>query len=597
MKKFIKSFKNKNEDQFNIKLIKREYEEDLVSFIVDIFKSLSTTGMIELIDYKVITDESKINMSKYITSRKKTKKADKHIKYHYIQFDRCDELILTFKLTVREDTDTITVSLLVPKKDSNNYYTLRSKKYFLLYQLVDNSTYTSINALTLKSLMPICIKRNIMAFEDIDGNSYSYPYYYLAIFKRDIEALLFYLCKMGFRHTLSYFTVDEIMKVITEDPKSNDDEFIYFQLNKTMWLKVSRYFFNKYLYVKSMVIMVMKVITSKTRYEDLESREFWMQTLGGLYTKSEYKKYDHGKSTIIFFERLLDQTTKRKLKISDAYKLSIYSVVKWMIQNFVELKKKNNLDLNNKRLRLNEYIGAILSKRIGDGVSRILSNGNDIQLKQVKNIFKFPGTIIFQSLHTSPLLKFDDRVNDLDVFSALRYSVKGPQSLGDRSTRNISIKYRGTHPSYIGALDLNVCSSSSPGLSGCCSPFAKTYGLYFSDKKEPETQEFELRSEIDKVNKKKYKSNINISNDCNSDVYYDRLLKLYETLREFNASMVRRVIESDEVEDLGDGDNGNGSSDGDLITTDVPDTSAMDKEIDDADKGNIRDTKDEDQLV
>lgn len=425
MKKFIKSFKNKNEEQFNTKLIKREYEEDLVTFIVNIFKSLSTTGMIELVDYKVITDESKIDMSKYITTRKKTKKADKHIKYHYIQFDRCDELILTFKLNVKGATSTITKSLLVPKKDYNNYYTLRSKKYFLLYQLVDNSTYTSINSLTLKSLMPICIKREIADFEDIEGNKYTYPYYYLAIFKRDIEALLFYLCKLGFRSTLEYFTVKDIMMVVTEDPKANNENFLYFQLNKTMWLQVSRYFFDKYLYVKSMVIMVMRLFTSKTRYEDLESRDFWMQTLGGLYTKSEYKKYDHGKSTIIFFERLLDQTTKKKLKISDVYKLSVYSVVKWMIQNFVELKKKNNLDLNNKRLRLNEYIGAILSKRIGDGVSRILSNGNNIQLKQVENIFKFPGTIIFQSLHTSPLLKFDDRVNDLDVFSALRYSVKG----------------------------------------------------------------------------------------------------------------------------------------------------------------------------
>lgn len=60
----------------------------------------------------------------------------------------------------------------------------------------------------------------------------------------------------------------------------------------------------------------------------------------------------------------------------------------------------------------------------------------------------------------------DLRCNDLDSFSALRYSVRGPNSLGSRSDRNISIKYRSCHPSYLGKLDLNTCSSSSPGLSG-----------------------------------------------------------------------------------------------------------------------------------
>ena len=48
-----------------------------------------------------------------------------------------------------------------------------------------------------------------------------------------------------------------------------------------------------------------------------------------------------------------------------------------------------------------------------------------------------------------------------------------------RSERNISIKYRSCHPSYLGKLDLNTCSASSPGLNGCISPFAKTDRLWF----------------------------------------------------------------------------------------------------------------------
>ena len=98
-----------------------------------------------------------------------------------------------------------------------------------------------------------------------------------------------------------------------------------------------------------------------------------------------------------------------------------------MVQNYVDLKKKDNLDLDNKRLRLNEYVAALLSKRMGESVNRLLTLGNKIKLKQVRDIFKFPGTLIFQLLYSSPLLKYNDSVNDLDAFSALRYSVRGPE--------------------------------------------------------------------------------------------------------------------------------------------------------------------------
>ena len=84
MKKFIKHFKNINEDQLNMKLIKREYEDDLIDFVVNVFKSLEVIRSIQFIDYTVEYDESKIDINKYITSRKKKKKKEEHIKYHYI---------------------------------------------------------------------------------------------------------------------------------------------------------------------------------------------------------------------------------------------------------------------------------------------------------------------------------------------------------------------------------------------------------------------------------------------------------------------------------------------------------------------------------
>ena len=496
MKKFIRQFKNDEAGNINIDLIKRKSEDPLIKFILEIFQSLEITNYITLLDYKVENDESKIDFNKYITTRKKVKKKDMNIRYQYMHPDRCMELTINFKIHVKGEEAVIQKNILVPKLDENNYFIIRGKKYFLLYQLLDNSTYTSRSGLTLKSLMPICVNKEMDTLVDVEGNTYEIPYYYINVFQRQIETFLFYFCKAGFKDTMKYFSMDKLIVLVNSKMEQNSDRFYYFNINKQLTLGVERYFFDKFLYVQSMTLMIKRCMNNKTSVTNLEDTKYWMERLGSLYTTTSYKMYESGKSTVAFFERLLDITTQKNLKISPVNKISIYSVIKWMVQNYIDLKKKDNLDLDNKRLRLNEYVAALLSKRMGESVNRLLTLGNKIKIKQVKDIFKFPGTLIFQLLYSSPLLKYNDAVNDLDAFTALRYSVRGPNSLGNRSDRNISIKFRSAHPSYVGRLDLNSCSSSSPGLSGVVCPFTKMDKLWFNSKKEPENTEYEIEKAI-----------------------------------------------------------------------------------------------------
>ena len=533
---FISTFKNPQEKNLNINLIKRNNEDDLITFIVDAYKSLEDTGFITFLGYDVIDDESKIDFFKYITTRKKIKKKEADIKYQYIHPDRCIELILKFKVHVKDESTIISKSILVPRMDENSYNTIRGKRYFLLYQLVDNSTYTSRDGLTLKSLMPICVNKNMDTLIDVDGNVYEVPYYYINAFKRQIETFLFYFCKIGFRSTLKFFVVDKVISIIPDDIVSNDESHLYFKLNKNLTMVVNKYLFEKYLYIQSMALMVKRCANNKTTMNDLENKNYWIQRLGSLYTNTPYKLYESGKSTIAFFERLLDITTQKKLKLSNINKENIYFVVKWMVQNFMELKKKDNLDLNNKRLRLTEYISSLLTKRVNEGVNRILTLGNKIKMKQVRDVFKFPGTIIFQLLYSNPLLKYDNRVNDLDALSALRYSVRGPNSLGSRSDRNVSIKYRSCHPSMLGRLDLNFCSSSSPGLSGAISPFAKTDNLWFNSEKESENMEYEMVKATEEYYDQHPTGELRVKIDTSSpEKYYDSKYKLYENRQTFIA--------------------------------------------------------------
>ena len=119
-----------------------------------------------------------------------------------------------------------------------------------------------------------------------------------------------------------------------------------------------------------------------------------------------------------------------------------------------------------------------------------------------------------------------DRVNDLDIFSALRYTVKGPNSLGSKSDRNINVKFRGVHPSYLGNLDINVYSSSSPGLSGSCTPFAKVDGLYFDNNPEPQNQEYDIMKELSEQDKRRRFLSIEIGN--NPVEYYEARMKMLQ---------------------------------------------------------------------
>ena len=78
-------------------------------------------------------------------------------------------------------------------------------------------------------------------------------------------------------------------------------------------------------------------------------------------------------------------------------------------------------------------------------------------------------------------------------------------SLGNKSSHNVNTRLRGTHPSYLGYLDINAYSSSSPGLSGSLVPMADTDGLYFDNTPEPQNKEFELNQVLTEQSEKEGK--------------------------------------------------------------------------------------------
>ena len=154
------------------------------------------------------------------------------------------------------------------------------------------------------------------------------------------------------------------------------------------------------------------------------------------------------------------ETTKKILLIDDVHKRDIYSLVRWMMMNFNDLRLKDNMNLYNKRLRCNEYISSLLTLEFSKRLNRVIAMGSKATIDNYKEIFKFPGEILIQQMHASGILRFDDNINDMTFFSKFKITMKGPHSIGNHDSNRISLKQRSIHPSFLGNIDILVCGNS-----------------------------------------------------------------------------------------------------------------------------------------
>lgn len=495
MKKFIKDYMNPNEARINYGLLNREYDKSLVDYLVDSAKSLEVlhneVGSIKFLSHEFIEYESEIDYNNYIRTRKskKKKKKEQDKKYMLMKESRFGELKLKFRLTCKGEKEEIVKSILVPMPDDDGIYTIKGKRYILMYQLVDASTYTTRTSVVLKSLMPVYLKRDPFIRTDVEGNTFEAPVYSTIVFTKNIDIFYFFFAKMGVKDTLKYFSVDKF--VIMTSTVNDKDNFYYFQISSKLFIEVPKTIFNKYEYFRSVIFMILKVCNNRVNLENLENKVMWTEKIGSQYSASS-NHYEKGKGMLMSLDRMLDETTKHILRINPEHKENMYSIIRWMVQNYRELKQKDNMDLNNKRLRDGEYIASLLNRELSQRLAKVITYGKKLTKEKLRDVFKFPGEILLSQLFKSGLFRYDDQVNDMDMFNKLKYTIKGPNSVGGKNQNTVSASQRGIHPSFIGKIDLNVAGNSDPGTSGVITPFCKTYGLYFSDKAEPESGKFKI---------------------------------------------------------------------------------------------------------
>lgn len=517
MLNLIHEYRNPMVKEWNEEFLSSENDLPISEYVVLAMKEFEAIENIEILSYEVIMDPDDVDLNEHSININYKKKSGVYDipKFKYLNTNRCGEIKFKIRIKTNMHEKIITKKILIPI-EYEGFYTINNKRWKTLWQLVDASTYSQRGKITLKSRMPIIIyqhkKRPIadVCGEIVEHCNYSYALNSKVrrgasrVKTKFINPLMIFIVKIGIAKSIEFFGLKGIIEIVDyfdatkyEEEHNYPDLEIwrYFNINNVLF-RVNRILEDEVKFIGSFVGMLVSLANSDfpVTYENLNDRVYWtcrIGYIGSIKSKNLMTFMEKGKTTIYMVERLLDSVTRMNLRLPDIYKSNIYYILRWMILDFDALKNRNNLDLNNKRIRKNEYIVmSSLGKKISENINKIIEKKSKSKLNTMDTLlelFNFSSDIIINGMRNiNDLVKSDENVNDMTWLQDLSFSAKGPNSLGEQSSKMISAKYRNIHPSYLGKIDINVSSNSDVGMSGSFTPFLPLFDrFYFNPNPEP----------------------------------------------------------------------------------------------------------------
>lgn len=519
-------FPNPNESRLNTGLMNREYDRELSDQVVECFQSIeSVLDEITMTSHHFTTDPNEINMVEYQDNRETGKKVP--VKIAMVQKSLMGELTMNFLVTLPEDMRKaiaaneklckreakfltsdynlhFRVRQLVPLVDETGRYLLNGVRYARLYQLTEASTYITPSCDVLKSVMPVMVKRGKYTAESMDGTVYKLNNFKVLMLNSFSNVMQFFLASMGWDSTLEFFRIYDYISIVSYDEDEGlltHPKYVDFKLNDGVALRVYKIALSTK-YIQGIVGTFLDVMTrGNYTYEQIMDKNTWIKRIGITKKKvGDEVMLGLGKKYLILFKRMYSTVIQRSLRLNHYNKKTIYSILRWMIQHYDEIREKDNLDYNNKRLRDSEQIASLINESISSRIKTLISTETDIPEKIIdkyKRFFNWDGRELISRMHFSDIVRTEDAVNDMDMFSRLKYTKKGANALGNKNSRNISAEQRAIHPSEIGKDSPCTCSAGEPGLANFINFLCETDGLYFKDSNpEPESFWVDFLNEI-----------------------------------------------------------------------------------------------------
>jgi len=543
MKNYLKAYSDQNPEKFNKDFILSRKDDEILEYVTDIFKALEILNEIEILEITLHTDESEFGPIRSQRSYYKPILPSRLNKIHYKIKVTPSEKVQNVPILVdneeiedfaeqkikmlgdEENSFIIERDLYINKIIDNSFYINEGIRYFLIYQIVDNSTYGTKNAVSLKSLlMPITVKRgkekiDLQDYFDNSKEFFDLPKYQVLLFNKNISPFLYVMGKYAY-NSLVTMTVNNREKIVEERENYKDEKMITyfneffgvdfrFSSDPEQLREKGRVVFEIKSKLKSLYISVdeQKLIDQDVNvlsilgsifdselikkkklnfdYDDMITPWFWIDKLSVFFTgvTDPTKKFEKIKTMLISLDRLMDEATRKILNLDKEDKANTLNVIRYILRNFDNLSREDNQDLDNKRVRIYEYMLYPLRKYFSDHIYRVL-NSTTRSAAILQRIFSNlnPMYIIKQTV-VNELLRYYNSTNEMNLYSCLlKYTFRGPQSIN----KTVSVNQRDVHPSYTGRLSLVASSASDPGISGTIVPFVEVEDYYFNKKESQE---------------------------------------------------------------------------------------------------------------
>ena len=492
--------------EFNPLLFKRT-EEEIIDEMKNVILSICNRGTyynIEVIEFQVITDYEEIMKILYqhgeqFKNRNKDKTRENKYAYIEIKDSSYDLLMVTYRLTCKDETEVITVPIAIPRIVDKYYFNILGNLYLPQLQVVDASTYNNAlsssktQSVVLKTLsQPLRMYRRTARLTSKEGEVLEAVYFDLSVFKKTARAFKYILAEYGFYGAFQFLGLEGIF-VSNTLPKHDPNYYVFYNKENTrarklsakvdLYVQVSKYLFDNDVVTQNMVVTLIDSTLWLERYDDLFGFDFWKAALGADFHSNTVEK---GEGLLTSFRSLLDISTKRSLHLPPEVKDNIFSMVKWMVYEFSALRAKDNLNILTKKIRVAEYIAALYATKLNNGIYRITDIGKKVTIDNLKKALMTDPMCLLQLIPKCSLVAFKNIVTDVDATEVLKFSVKGQSGLGDNSSNSIPTIYRHIHESYPGIVDPTHASATDPGVTGIINPTAKLYdGGFFSRFEEP----------------------------------------------------------------------------------------------------------------
>lgn len=358
--------------------------------------------------------------------------------------------------------------LMIPIADNHGRYLLDNELY-TEYQLVDKFLYPSgANSVTLKSLLPIVVRRSTHDLISMDGYVLTCTKVMDVMIFKTYESII--TCFMHITSPLSFLGVFPLVQYADHVDERDKTDFEYYQPidNVDIYIKAYRKALDKFEYVRSIVYMLNEVIAEykPSSLDEVRDPSWWVYQLS-YYPSNEIEH--RGACNVMHVARMLDTISAWTLPIPENDKRNMVSLLRYVLQT--EFTDVDIYSFENKRIRLNEVISTIVTAKVSENLKKLFRFGILAKTKDAESSMKFSPNLIISKIHSTGTIHTTDSVNDMDFPQTLKVTRKGPNALGRTDQHKVGFGHKQINPSQIGVVDLYE-SAKDVGQSFMLSPYA-----------------------------------------------------------------------------------------------------------------------------